>query len=185
MDNKIKQGWLEGARRGNSPHYDKRPESSEVSLIVVHNISLPEGEFGGPYVDQLFSGEADLSNRRAFETVTEPRVSAHIFINREGVVTQYVSFDDRAWHSGRSSFEGLVECNDYGIGIELEGTDSTPYTEKQYAKLSEITSILMYHFPAITLERLAGHCDIAPSRKTDPGESFDWILFRRLVEEKL
>lgn len=170
-------GVLSSALQRPCTHYDERPEQTNISLLVIHNISLPAGQFATPYVDDLFMGCIDCSAEPSFTDLRGLRVSAHCFIKRTGEVVQYVPFSKRAWHAGNSEFAGQSQCNDFSIGIELEGTDITPYTQAQYNALQSITKLLMKTYPAITLERIVGHCDIAPGRKTDPGESFNWQYF--------
>ena len=161
----LNEGWLVGARRVPSPHHDCRPDEEAPSLLVVHNISLPPGEFGGhPF----------------FAEIAHLRVSAHCLIRRDGEIVQYVPFDKRAWHAGVSCYQGRERCNDFSIGIELEGTDTLAYTDAQYQQLAAVTELLITIYPAIA-ENIAGHSDIAPVRKTDPGPAFDWIKFRALL----
>lgn len=171
-------GWCEQARKVPSPHYNERPVAEDISLLVVHNISLPPGEFGGPWIDDLFLGRLDPAAHPYFAEIGQLRVSAHCLIRRDGEVVQYVPFHLRAWHAGVSSFAGREACNDFSIGIELEGTDTQPFTEPQYRVLAALTQALMARFPAITPERLTGHSDIAPGRKSDPGPCFDWCEYR-------
>ncbi len=175
-------GWIPSARHAPSTNFDARPVGSEVSLLVIHGISLPPGEFGGDAIERLFCNTLDCDAHPWFERLRDLRVSAHLLIRRDGELVQFVSLRDRAWHAGRSSFRGRSECNDYGIGIELEGTDDEPYSEAQYQRLIPVTRGIMRAFPAITPERLAGHSDIAPGRKTDPGPAFDWPRFQRGIE---
>ena len=177
----IDAGWLTGVRRVLSPNCDARPPGGEVSLLVVHGISLPPGEFDGPWIDALFTNTLDCSAHPYFERLRDLRVSAHSLIRRDGECVQYVSFDRRAWHAGQSRFGGRERCNDFSVGIELEGCDEQPYTPVQYARLAAIATALMSVYPAITPERIAGHSDIAPQRKTDPGPCFDWDYFRALL----
>ncbi|MFC3025346.1 1,6-anhydro-N-acetylmuramyl-L-alanine amidase AmpD [Vibrio zhugei] len=172
-------GWLSCAKLVPSPFYDERPSDSAISLLVVHNISLPPGKFGGPYIEQFFTGHLNASEHEFFAVIQAMKVSAHCLIRRDGEVVQFVPFTARAWHAGQSSFAGQARCNDYSIGIELEGTDFVAYTEAQYQSLTELTQQLMKHYPAITVPRITGHQYIAPQRKTDPGLSFDWQRFRR------
>lgn len=174
------QGWLTPARHCSSPHWDERPEG-EISLLVVHCISLPPGQFGGPYIDDLFMGRLDPSRDPYFAGIHQLRVSAHCLIRRDGELVQYVPFDKRAWHAGLSCFEGRDRCNDFSVGIELEGTDTGTYTDAQYQVLAELSRLLMASYPAITPRRLTGHSDIAPGRKTDPGPGFDWARFRAML----
>lgn len=170
----IKNGLLDIARQQPSPNCDARPAGQPIDLIVIHSISLPPGEFGGPWIDALFTNQLDPHAHDYFREIHELRVSSHLLIRRDGEVVQYVPFEQRAWHAGESCFDGREACNDFAIGIELEGTDDTPYTPEQYEQLADITVLLMQAYPAITSERVAGHCDIAPGRKTDPGDAFDW-----------
>lgn len=177
-------GWLQGVRLLPSPNFNKRPVDVEIDLLVIHNISLPPGEFGGDHVDALFCNTLDCDADPYFDILRELRVSAHFFINRAGSVTQYVSLNDRAWHAGASQWNGSDDCNNFSIGIELEGTDTLPYTDAQYTSLTGLTHVLMQCYPAITTERIVGHNDIAPGRKTDPGEAFDWQRFRAALNIK-
>ncbi|MGD9660776.1 MAG: 1,6-anhydro-N-acetylmuramyl-L-alanine amidase AmpD [Porticoccaceae bacterium] len=167
-------GWFERAERIVSPNVDSRPAGEVVSVLVIHNISLPPGQFGGGHIQDFFTNSLKVDEHNYFATIADTRVSAHLLIERTGVVTQFASFHQRAWHAGVSSFAGRDRCNDFSIGIELEGTDIDPYTDAQYQCLTEITRALMTYYPSISLERIVGHCDIAPLRKTDPGTSFDW-----------
>ncbi|GAB6042734.1 1,6-anhydro-N-acetylmuramyl-L-alanine amidase AmpD [Endothiovibrio diazotrophicus] len=167
-------GWLQGARRVASPNCDERPAGERVSLLVIHNISLPPGEFGGPYIDRLFTNTLDPEDHPFFAEIHALRVSSHLLIRRDGELVQYVPLAARAWHAGTSSFHGRERCNDYSIGIELEGGDEVPYRDAQYARLAEVTAAIRAAYPAITAERITGHADIAPGRKTDPGPAFDW-----------
>lgn len=188
-------GWLQGVRWLPSPNFNVRPADTVVDLLVIHNISLPPGEFGGDNmgndsvgednVDSLFCNTLDCNAHPFFDALRDLRVSAHFFISRAGRVTQYVSLDDRAWHAGVSQWEGREQCNDFSIGIELEGADTVPYTDAQYTALAGLVQILMQRYPAITPARIVGHSDIAPGRKTDPGEAFDWLRFRASVCENV
>jgi AmpD protein len=164
-----------------SPNCDERPLNTNVDLLVLHGISWPPNEFDGNGVEQLFTNTFDLVEHPYFKPISHLRVSSHLFIRRQGRVIQFVPFEKRAWHAGDSSFEGRTNCNDFSIGIELEGTDTLPYEKIQYEKLAIITQTLMSTYPGITLPRIVGHSDIAPSRKTDPGEGFDWKYFRELL----
>ena len=178
----IHSGWLSNAKVLNSPNFNQRPNGAAVSLLVVHGISLPPGEFGGGYIQQFFLNTLDPKQHPYFATVADVQVSAHCLIDRTGGITQFVSFDDRAWHAGRSCYCGERECNNYSIGIELEGTDDIPYSSAQYKTLSELTLIIQQAYPAVTHERIVGHSDIAPGRKTDPGAIFDWQYYRKLIK---
>ena len=173
-------GWLASARRCVSPHFNARP-NNEVSLLVIHNISLPAGCFGLPHIDALFQGCLDLEADDSFSELNGLQVSAHFLIRRDGEIVQYVSCDDRAWHAAVSQFQGRENCNDFAIGIELEGTDFVAYTDAQYQQLTELTLEIMAQYPMINPTRIVGHCDIAPIRKTDPGESFDWRRYRDAI----
>ncbi|MGM3174543.1 1,6-anhydro-N-acetylmuramyl-L-alanine amidase AmpD [Dickeya lacustris] len=176
---RVENGWLTGVTHILSPHQDERPQGELPSLLVIHNISLPPGEFGGPYIDRLFTGTLEGSDHPYFATISHLRVSAHCLIRRDGEVIQYVAFDKRAWHAGVSQFEGRERCNDFSIGIELEGTDSTPFTPEQYNRLAQVTRLLNEYY-GITSARITGHSDIAPGRKTDPGPAFDWARYQQL-----
>ncbi len=177
----LNDGWLQGVNICPSPNWNERPEGAEISLLVIHNISLPPGEFGGGFVQALFQNKLDAKAHPYFETIAGLQVSAHLFIERDGVITQFVPFNARAWHAGVSSFNGVANCNDYSIGIELEGTDEQPYTDLQYLALEKVTRQLMLSYPKLTPERITGHDQIAPGRKTDPGPAFDWTRFRRAL----
>ncbi|HEX7081745.1 MAG TPA: 1,6-anhydro-N-acetylmuramyl-L-alanine amidase AmpD [Gammaproteobacteria bacterium] len=177
----IDSGWIRGARKVPSPNCDLRPPGTELGLIVVHGISLPPNEFGGSFIDELFVNRLDPSAHPYFESIASRRVSAHVLIARGGELTQYVGFDQRAWHAGVSSYCGRESCNDFSVGIELEGADDVPYERPQYAALVEVVRALRRTYPALAGADIVGHCDIAPGRKTDPGPAFDWTLLRRLL----
>lgn len=166
-------GWVTGARHCPSPNCNGRP-ADEVSLLVIHNISLPPGEFGGGWVQRFFQNQLPADAHPYFASIAEMRVSAHFLIERDGGLTQFVSCRERAWHAGVSSFVGRESCNDFSLGIELEGTDDLPYTVAQYATLQALTRQLLSAYPLLTRQRICGHSDIAPQRKTDPGPAFDW-----------
>jgi AmpD protein len=174
-------GWLQPAVHKPSPNFNQRPLNTGIDLLVIHNISLPPGEFGGDFIAQLFCNTLDCSAHPALHDLHGVQVSSHLLIDRAGLVTQFVSFDDRAWHAGVSQFHGRDNCNNFSIGIELEGTDTCPYTTEQYYRLAQIARLLMIHYPAITPAHIVGHSAIAPGRKTDPGESFDWSFFHSLL----
>ena len=180
----IKNHLLQQARQLQSPNSGERPEGEQISLLVIHNISLPPGEYGGPYIDHLFLNQLDCSLHPYFAHLKDFRVSSHLMINRAGQITQYVPFNLKAHHAGESSFEGRTQCNDFSIGIELEGCDEEAFTQDQYEKLATMTRYLLVTYPGITLDRIVGHSDIAPDRKTDPGPCFDWSLFRSLLENE-
>ncbi len=173
----IAEGRLRRATQRQSPHVDARPDPDDISLLVVHGISLPAGEFGGPYIDELFMGQLDHQAHPEFAPLKGLRVSAHCLIRRDGELVQYVPFDQRAWHAGRSSYAGRRRCNDFSIGIELEGTDTAPYTKEQYQQLAQVAAELIATYPQLNRQRIVGHQHIAPVRKTDPGPAFDWAYF--------
>lgn len=173
-----KTGVLKGIRWMPSPHFDNRPLHTTVDLLVVHSVSLPKGVYGTAYIDDLFCGTLNLKAHPSFAQLEGLKVSAHLYIKRDGTITQYVSFFKRAWHAGESCYQGRTACNDFSIGIELEGTDDTPFEQAQYQALKDIVRAIIQLFPAITRDRIVGHSDIAPGRKTDPGSGFDWDFFR-------
>jgi AmpD protein len=178
-------GLLLGARQVESPNCDDRPPGQVPELIVVHGISLPPGEFGGPWIDALFTNELPLDAHPYFGTLAGLRVSAHLLVRRDGTVVQYVPFGRRAWHAGASEWRGRERCNDFSIGIELEGTDAGGYERIQYAALARIVALLCRAYPALAPERVVGHSDVAPGRKSDPGIAFDWPLLNTLVHLEL
>ena len=168
-------GWHLRARHRHSPNADARPGEpggNAIALIVIHNISLPPGQFGGAAVEQLFTNRLKPEEHPSFAAIAQMRVSAHFFMARNGKLVQFVSVNRRAWHAGVSIWRGRERCNDFSVGIELEGTDEKPYTVKQYARLARLMRELAQRYPSI--QGVAGHADIAPGRKTDPGRSFDW-----------
>ncbi len=175
-----KEYRLEGARVCDSPNYSERL-NKEISLLVIHNISLPPGKFGNNFIDQFFTNKLDPSKDPYFEEIHEMKVSSHLLIDREGQVTQFVPFDNAAWHAGISEFNGKENCNEFSIGIELEGTDNLDYTSNQYKTLIEATKAIMEAYPEISVENIVGHSDIAPSRKTDPGDSFNWEYYKSSI----
>jgi AmpD protein len=173
-------GWCRGVARYPSPHRDARPDGAVIDLLVIHNISLPAGRFGGPHVSDLFTGRLDLHADPSFAGLRGLRVSAHFLIRRDGRMIQYVSADERAWHAGASVFRGRDRCNDFSIGVELEGCDWLPFEAAQYTALTRLTAALRRRY---RLRAVAGHAHIAPGRKTDPGACFDWSRYQRLVEK--
>lgn len=177
----IQEHLLSWALQITSPNHSERPDPSDISLLVIHNISLPPGQFGGSHIDELFCNRLDGLAHPYFADICELRVSAHLLIRRDGIVVQYVPFNRKAWHAGASIFAGRPECNEYSIGVELEGTDDLPFTDQQYRQLAQVTRLLMAAYPAITPARIAGHSEIAPGRKTDPGPCFDWARYRGLI----
>ncbi|WP_044872142.1 1,6-anhydro-N-acetylmuramyl-L-alanine amidase AmpD [Pseudomonas sp. LFM046] len=170
-------GWCQGISHCPSPNFNCRPQG-EVSLLVIHNISLPPGQFGTGKVKEFFQNRLDPDEHPYFQGIRDLKVSAHFLIERDGAVTQFVSCNERAWHAGVSLFEGRENCNDFSLGIELEGTDDQAFTELQYAALISLVEQLRCAYPAITPARICGHSDIAPGRKTDPGPKFDWARLR-------
>jgi len=174
----IPEDCLEDARQQPSPNCSARPQPQDISLLVIHNISLPPGQYGGGHVDALFCNTLDAQAHPYFAEIAHLRVSAHLLIARDGSVTQYVPFGQKAWHAGKSCFSGRDNCNDYSIGIELEGSDDEAFTAAQYERLVRVTRWLQARYPLITAERIVGHSDIAPGRKTDPGPFFDWSHYR-------
>lgn len=176
------QGNIVEARQVPSPFYDARPLGESISLLVIHSISLPPAQYGGPYIDQLFTGQLNPAEHPYFEIIHQFKVSAHALIRRDGELVQYVPLTKRAWHAGISSFQGREKCNDFSIGIELEGTDDSAFTQAQYQTLRDLSKAIMQQFPAITSQRITGHSDIAPGRKTDPGSGFDWHKYKQLLE---
>lgn len=177
-------GRITPARHVSSPNFNTRPVATSISLLVIHSISLPPGKFGGPWIDALFTNTLDATAHPYFQTIAGMKVSSHLLLRRDGSVVQYVPFSKRAWHAGASQFQGVTECNDYSIGIELEGCDEQGYEAAQYRVLAAITKLLQKTYPDITTDRIAGHCDIAPQRKTDPGPHFDWERYRKSIRPK-
>ncbi|PKG39770.1 1,6-anhydro-N-acetylmuramyl-L-alanine amidase AmpD [Psychromonas sp. Urea-02u-13] len=175
-------GIYKQAKQICSPYFNERPVGLEVSLLVIHCISLPEGVYGGKQIEQLFTGCLDCHEHQSFSDLQGLEVSAHCVIRRDGLVEQYVPFDHRAWHAGVSSFDGVEACNDYSIGIELEGTDKSAYTQGQYLALAELSQQLISYYPKLTKQRIIGHSGIAPGRKNDPGYLFDWAHYLALLD---
>ncbi|WP_394778453.1 1,6-anhydro-N-acetylmuramyl-L-alanine amidase AmpD [Undibacterium sp.] len=173
-------GWCGSAVRLESPNFNERPSGTEISLLVIHNISLPAGHFGGPYISDLFLNRLDCSLDPSFESLRGVQVSSHFLIRRDGSLLQFVSAAKRAWHAGASSFGGRSGCNDFSIGIELEGSDAQAFEALQYRRLAGLSAALITAYP---LTHITGHSDIAPGRKTDPGPYFDWKFYRRQVQD--
>lgn len=182
----IEQGWLAGVRRVPSPNCDERPHG-EVSLLVLHSISLPPGEYGGVHIENLFTNRLDPEAHPFFASLQGLRVSAHLLIRRNGECVQFVPFQRRAWHAGRSRWRDgehwRIALNDFSIGIELEGNEVSAYTGAQYERLVEVTLDLVAAYPELETSRVAGHAQVAPLRKSDPGPAFDWAYFRQRQEE--
>jgi AmpD protein len=174
-------GLVAGVRQVLSPYYDARPTGVLPELIVVHGISMPPGEFGGPWIDRLFTGNLPAAAHPYFAETARLRVSAHALIRRDGTIVQYVPFGQRAWHAGQSHYRGRAGCNDFSIGIELEGTGETAYADPQYNQLAALVEALLATYPSLSMDHIAGHSDIAPGRKTDPGPSFEWERWRSIL----
>ncbi|MBL4607199.1 MAG: 1,6-anhydro-N-acetylmuramyl-L-alanine amidase AmpD [Pseudomonadales bacterium] len=170
----MKNGVLDTARFIPSPNCDARDDEADISLLVIHSISLPPGKFGGNYVQALFTNQLQPDAHPYFQEIYQLKVSAHLFIRRNGDIVQFVPFHQRAWHAGKSNFRGQHRCNDFSIGIELEGCDYQAFTPVQYEQLISITTSLMHYYPQITADRICGHQHIAYKRKTDPGPEFNW-----------
>lgn len=185
----IHDGQLSSATWLVSPNSNVRPKNTEINTIVIHNISLPPNEFGATdadglhYVKALFTNQLDWQAHPYFQTIEGAEVSAHLLIERDGTITQFVNFNKRAWHAGRSSYLGRAECNDYSIGIELEGSDFTSFTTIQYRALAEVIVAIYKAYPK-TQRHLTGHSDIAPNRKTDPGDYFEWAKLRKMIAQR-
>jgi AmpD protein len=179
----IDQGWLSGARRQPSPNRDARPPGTAPELIIVHGISLPPGAFGGPWIDDLFLNRLDPAAHPYFATLEGLRVSSHVLIRRDGELVQYVPFHERAWHAGVSCHDGREACNDFSIGIELEGGDEIPYASVQYERLAALVLLLQQTYPSLPATAVTGHADVAPGRKTDPGPAFEWPRLRALLDD--
>lgn len=171
-------GWFQGARQVPSPNFGPRPADARVDLAVLHSISLPPGEYGGPHIDALFTNRLDWDAHPYFQQIRGLEVSTHFLIRRDGEVVQYVSVLDRAWHAGRSSWQGRDNCNDYSVGIELEGLEGEPFDDAQYDALTTLLKALILHAPDTPVTRIAGHEHVAPGRKFDPGAGFDWARLR-------
>jgi N-acetyl-anhydromuramoyl-L-alanine amidase len=179
---KIDQHWLTDITRVPTPNFDDRSDPDDISLLVIHCISLPPGEFGNHYIDQLFCNRLDPDKHPYFKEIYQLTVSSHLLIKRDGICVQYVPFDKRAWHAGKSTHEGREMCNDFSIGIELEGTELVDYTDQQYVQLAVVIRALLETYPKLSTQRITGHSDIAPGRKTDPGASFDWQRLLGLLQ---
>jgi AmpD protein len=183
MDYTLENGWITQARQCPSPNFGERPGGCGIDLLVIHNISLPPGQFGGDCIERLFTNCLDWGEHPYFEEIRGLEVSSHLLIRRDGELLQFVSMDQRAWHAGESVFQGRANCNDYSIGIELEGVDDESYTDDQYQVLGAVSRALMMAYPELTDRRIVGHSDISPGRKTDPGAAFDWQRYRGLLPE--
>ena len=177
----VDTGLIREARQVPSPNQDDRPTDCEPELVVIHGISLPPGEFGGSWIDQFFTNDLDPNQHPYFAEIADLKVSTHLLIRRDVELVQYVPLTKRAWHAGESDFHGRPNCNDFSIGVELEGADDVPYTEIQYSVLAATIQALRNTWPSLAAAPVVGHCDIAPQRKTDPGPSFDWSRFETLL----
>ncbi len=175
-------GLIREARQAASPNYDHRPDPTDIGLVVIHGISLPPGQFGGVQVEQFFCNALDCDADPYFDGIRELKVSSHFFIRRDGELVQFVPVHERAWHAGQSCYQQRENCNDFSVGIELEGTDDTAYTDQQYNRLAGLINCLLSTYPQLSAQAIAGHSDIAPGRKTDPGEKFDWPRLRQMLE---
>ncbi len=178
----LSNGLCQDAEIKLSPNYDERPDPADVSGIVIHNISLPPGEFAGGYIDDLFLNQLDCNKHVYFEQLRDLKVSSHLLIRRQGELVQFVPFDKRAWHAGASSWQGRERCNDFTVGIELEGCDDKPFEDIQYHRLAEVIQSLCKYYPKLNYERILGHEHISPGRKTDPGPYFEWDYLRQLLD---
>lgn len=174
-------GLIEGIDYSPSPNADERPQDLPIDLIVIHSISLPPGQYGNQSIEQFFTNQLDASQHPYFSEIADMQVSAHLLITRDGRVIQFVPFHMRAWHAGVSNYCGREKCNDFSIGIELEGTDDTPFEEIQYVQLADVVNSLCRTYVSLTDENITGHSDIAPGRKTDPGKYFDWAKLKQLL----
>jgi N-acetyl-anhydromuramoyl-L-alanine amidase len=181
----LATGLLPGVRQVLSPFCNARPGNVAPALLVVHGISLPPGEFGGPWIDRLFTGNLPAQAHPSFAERTALRVSAHVLIHRDGELVQYVPFDQRAWHAGVSQYRGRAGCNDFSIGVELEGTDTVAYTDAQYVALTSLAAALIGAYSTLAAEHIVGHSDVAPGRKSDPGDVFDWARLRTALAARL
>lgn len=170
----LSDGWIKPAKRVQSPNYNERPDDTPVDAIIIHSISLPPGYYGDHDIEDFFTNTLDHNKDVYYQQIKHLKVSAHLLIRRTGELVQFVNLYNRAWHAGQSKLEGCENCNNFSIGIELEGTDSTPFETPQYQTLREVIGCIMQYFPQITPQRIVGHCDIAPERKMDPGSCFDW-----------
>ena len=168
-------GILAPARQCPSPNHDDRPDGSVISMLIVHGISLPPGEFGGDHIEHFFCNRLDWNAHPYFAEIEGMEVSSHLLIRRDGSMVQFVPFTRRAWHAGQSSFRGETRCNDFSIGIELEGDDQLPYADEQYEALTGVSRALLNAYPGLSARTIAGHSDVSPDRKTDPGPVFDWL----------
>lgn len=177
-------GFLCSARQIESPNKDARPKEVGIDLVVIHSISLPPGDYAGRDIEAFFCNKLDITKDPFYQGIKDLKVSAHFLIRRDGEVIQFVSCELRAWHAGTSEFVGKNRCNDFSIGIELEGCDEDPFTDLQYSKLSSLVKTLQCRYPSITSKRIVGHSDVSPGRKTDPGPHFDWLRLKNGLKNK-
>ena len=177
----TKTGLIENVQYTASPNTDDQPTDKDIDLLVIHSISLPPGEYGGPWIEKLFTNQLPADEHPYFKEIHHMKVSSHVLIRRDGTLQQFVPFHQRAWHAGQSCYEGRETCNDFSIGIELEGTDDSEFEDIQYYQLAELINALDSSYDKINKDRLTGHSDIAPERKTDPGTGFDWDKLRALL----
>jgi len=178
----TKSGLIEGVSYIPSPNMDERPDGVAIDLVVIHSISLPPGQYGGHWIEKFFCNQLPLDAHPYFKEIIEMKVSSHALIQRDGSILQFVPFHKRAWHAGESSFQGRDACNDFSIGIELEGTDTDAFESRQYDQLASLIRGLEQTYPLVTSDRVTGHSDIAPMRKTDPGSGFDWEKISKLLK---
>lgn len=181
MQINAETGLIDNVKYTESPNSDARPEDVEINLTVIHSISLPPGEYGGPWIEQFFCNNLKPEAHPYFQEIHQLKVSAHVLIHRDGSLQQFVPFNKRAWHAGKSCYQGQQACNDFSIGIELEGTDNSDFEDIQYQQLADLILSLEKSYPKINRKRLTGHSDIAPGRKTDPGTGFDWDKLNTLL----
>lgn len=173
---------LDSVRQQASPNFDSRPDQDDISLLVIHCISLPPEHFGGKYIEQLFCNRLDPKQHPYFQEIHQLKVSAHLLIRRDGELIQFVDFNQRAWHAGVSQFLGRERCNDFSIGIELEGSVNQPFNEQQYRQLADVSRLLIDCYPKLSKQRIVGHSDISPGRKDDPGPYFEWQKYLSLLD---
>ena len=177
MSYTLENGWVVQARHTPSPNFGPRPMDIEPELLVIHNISLPPGQYGGRCIEQFFTNCLNWQEHEYFAHLEGVEVSSHLLILRTGELVQFVALQDKAWHAGKSCYQGRDDCNDFSVGIELEGTDYELYTDEQYSTLADVTVLLLSEFPHMSASAIVGHSDIAPGRKTDPGPAFDWLRY--------
>jgi AmpD protein len=175
-------GWLQSVEVFRSPNFDSRPDNTQIKLVVVHGISLPPGEYGGGHIQQFFCNNLEPQLHPYFESICSMTVSAHCLVERDGNIIQFVSFVDRAWHAGVSEWRGEPACNNFSVGIELEGCDDQSYTDAQYSSLAKLIAVLRSKYPEIDADAITGHSDIAPARKTDPGPAFEWGTLKEYLD---